>query len=235
MGGFLGEAFDYLEEFNTVSIIVRLVLATLLGGIIGIERENKSHSAGFRTFTLVCLGSALCTIVNIYLWQITGSTDVARLPAGVVNGIGFLGVGTIVITRRNSVKGLTTAAGLWATATLGISLGAGMVWVSVIAFAFVMLTISVMRKLSDRIETRARSFTVYMEFITEEDFENFLEFVKNKGFGIVTIERRKEKISKKCEMGVMIVLDIKKKQPHEPVLEEIKKIQGLHYLEEVRL
>lgn len=120
------QIINYLESFNQVSIIIRLVLATLFGGIIGIEREAKRHSAGFRTFTLVCLGSALATIVNLYLWDITGNTDTARISAAVVSGVGFLGVGTIIVTSRNQVRGLTTAATLWATAALGIALGAGM-------------------------------------------------------------------------------------------------------------
>lgn len=98
------QIINYLESFNQVSIIIRLVLATLFGGIIGIEREAKRHSAGFRTFTLVCLGSALATIVNLYLWDITGNTDTARISAAVVSGVGFLGVGTIIVTSRNQVR-----------------------------------------------------------------------------------------------------------------------------------
>ena len=100
------QIIKYLESFNQVSIIIRLVLATLFGGIIGIEREAKRHSAGFRTFTLVCLGSALATIVNLYLWDITGNTDTARISAAVVSGVGFLGVGTIIVT---SSKAMTIA------------------------------------------------------------------------------------------------------------------------------
>jgi len=216
---------NYIEDFNTVSIVLRLVLATIFGGIIGIEREARRHSAGFRTFTLVCIGSALCTIVNIYLFNITGNTDVARLPAGVVNGIGFLGAGSIVVTGIKNVRGLTTAAGLWATAAIGIALGSGMILVSTLAFVLIMSTISIMRRLSD--------YVVYIEFLAEDDFDRFLQFIKDNNIRIVTIERRKELISKKCDVGITAELDLRKRRSHAEILRELANIEGLHYCEEV--
>ncbi len=224
---------NYVEDFNTVSIVLRLVLATIFGGIIGIEREARRHSAGFRTFTLVCIGSALCTIVNIYLFNITGNTDVARLPAGVVNGIGFLGAGSIVVTGIKNVRGLTTAAGLWATAAIGIALGSGMILVSSLSFILIMGTISIMRRLSDYVVSKSSVFSVYIEFLAEDDFDRFLQFIKDNNIRIVTIERRKELISKKCDVGITAELDLRKRRSHGEILRELANIEGLHYCEEV--
>ena len=120
---------ELMTELTTASVAVRLVLATLFGSLVGVERANKRYAAGIRTFALVCLGSALATITGLYFAQMSGNmADSARIPAQLLCGIGFLGAGTIVVTDRKRVKGLTTAAGLWVTASMGIAIGAGLLW-----------------------------------------------------------------------------------------------------------
>ena len=114
-----------LRELNWISIVLRLALAIICGGIIGIERGRKGRTAGFRTHVLVCIGAALTVLTNQYMMQYFGGGDPARLGAQVINGIGFLGTGTILITEQREVKGLTTAAGLWASACMGLAIGAG--------------------------------------------------------------------------------------------------------------
>jgi len=120
------ENISLFSELNTISIIFRVLLALFLGGFLGIEREQKQHPAGFRTYIVVCLGSALASIANVYLCTSIGNSDVARIPAGVVSGVGFLGAGTILVTRSNHIKGLTTAAGLWCCACIGVAVGSGL-------------------------------------------------------------------------------------------------------------
>ena len=105
------ENIDFLNKFNGVSVFVRLILALILGALLGIERERKQRPAGLRTYTLVCLGSALAAVTNEYICTIYPSADPARIPAQIVSGIGFLGAGTILVTKEHQVKGLTTAAG----------------------------------------------------------------------------------------------------------------------------
>ncbi len=221
----MAEFFKYIEEFNGVSIAIRLVLATLLGGIIGMERESKRHSAGFRTFTLVCLSSALCTIANIYLWEITGSADTSRIPAGVISGIGFLGVGTIIITRKNQVRGLTTAAGLLATASLGIALGAGMITASIGSFLLIMLTMSILRKLSWHIAGHNRVMTVYAELGKEGDIQHLRDYIKEMGYSIISFEKKKD-------AAVIVEIDLKEKKLHSDVLHDLSEVSGIKYLEE---
>lgn len=103
--------FD-LYELNTITILVRILLAVLIGGLIGMERGMKNHTAGLRTYILVCLGSTMVMMTNQYVTENIGGGDPTRLGAQVISGIGFLGAGTILVTNRNRVKGLTTAVGL---------------------------------------------------------------------------------------------------------------------------
>ena len=105
-----------LQGINYFSITVRILLSVIIGGALGFEREQKRHPAGFRTYILVCLGAALVMMTNQYVFETFHTGDVSRLGAQVISGIGFLGAGTIIITGRNQVRGLTTAAGLWASA-----------------------------------------------------------------------------------------------------------------------
>lgn len=224
----------YLEEFNTVSIMVRLVLATLLGGIIGIERANRRHAAGLRTFALVCLGAALATITNLYLWETTGSADVSRIPAGVVSGVGFLGVGTIIVTNRNHVKGLTTAAGLWATATLGMAIGSGMIYASIFAFLMIMITITLLQRISRYQDQYNRILGLYLEVDNDCGVEQLLEFIHEKGYIICNIEKKKEEIMNKTDVVILLELDLKGRHNHTDIIHEFSNLKEVNYLEEVK-
>ncbi len=131
-----------------LSMIIRLALACLLGGIIGFEREHVHRPAGFRTHILVCVGSALVMITSEYIYYHFSThvnTDPARLGAQVISGIGFLGAGTI-IKEGISVKGLTTAASLWAVSCVGIAVGIGFYGGAFIATAFIFITLVVAKK-----------------------------------------------------------------------------------------
>ena len=118
--------FDGLRELTMLSVTVRMAIALFCGGAIGLEREFKRRAAGFRTHILICIGAAMTTLTSQYLFfYMHYYTDMSRLGAQVVAGIGFIGAGTIRVTRRQRVKGLTTAAGLWAAALIGLASGAG--------------------------------------------------------------------------------------------------------------
>ena len=114
-----------IREITQLSIIVRILASIIVGGLIGVERGMKNRPAGLRTYMLVCVGSCLIMLTNQFIYQTTGAGDPMRLGAQVVSGIGFLGAGTIVVTKHNQIKGLTTAAGLWASAGVGLAFGVG--------------------------------------------------------------------------------------------------------------
>ncbi|MBO5868173.1 MAG: MgtC/SapB family protein, partial [Oscillospiraceae bacterium] len=114
-----------LRDISLMSVIIRISVAIIVGGLIGLERGLKNRPAGMRTYMVVCLGSCLIMLTNQYIFQATQLGDPVRMGAQVVSGIGFLGAGTIIVTRRNQIKGLTTAAGLWAAAGVGLAIGIG--------------------------------------------------------------------------------------------------------------
>ena len=119
-------------------MVIRIVIAAFVGGIIGYERARAKKAAGIRTHLLVCMGAALFTAISI--WGFSGSADPSRLAAGVVVGVGFLGAGTILRQERG-VAGLTTAAGIWAVAAIGVAIGAGLYVVGAVAAAIVPLAL----------------------------------------------------------------------------------------------
>lgn len=126
-------------DWNTeiVNWLIRITIAALCGGMIGFERKSRSKEAGIRTHTIVCMASAIMMIVSKYGFaDADRSTDYARIAAQVVSGIGFLGAG-IIFYRRDFLRGLTTAAGIWATAGIGLAIGSGLIVVGV--FSAVML------------------------------------------------------------------------------------------------
>lgn len=229
------ECITYLEDFNLLSIVVRLLLAIIMGGIIGFERASKRQAAGLRTFALVCLGSALAVIVNLYLWEITGKTaDASRIPSGVVSGVGFLGVGTIVVTNRNHVKGLTTAAGLWTTAALGLALGAGMIITSTLAFVLLIVTISLLQVISRRQEKYNRIIGIYLEVDKDRGMNQLASYIQKNNYEIISMEKKREKILKGYDLAVLMELNLKNKYDHSQVLTEIGSIDGVNYIEEVK-
>ena len=118
-----------LRELTLLSVFVRILTAIVLGGAIGLERGMKNRPAGLRTYMLVCIGACMVMITNQYAVQVFGVGDPVRMAAQVVSGIGFLGAGTIIVTSRNQIKGLTTAAGLWASACVGLAVGIGFYYV----------------------------------------------------------------------------------------------------------
>ncbi len=144
----MDKLINLITEFNSVSLTIRLVLAVVLGGLIGSERGRHGRVAGLRTHILICVGAALTALTGLFAIKLTGNTgDIFRISAQVISGIGFLGVGTIMVRNNSSVTGLTTAAGLWATAAIGIAVGYGFYTGSIIATFICIFTTTVLSKL----------------------------------------------------------------------------------------
>lgn len=133
------------ESVTAMSATFKLLLSMVLGAMIGLERRHKGQIAGMRTFALICMGATLAMLVSIYIPQeLMGTTengDPGRIAAQVISGIGFLGAGAI-IQMKGSVRGLTTAAGMWMTASIGLAVGAGMYLVAVSASLFIILVLT---------------------------------------------------------------------------------------------
>ena len=154
----------YLRDFNIITITLRLILAVLLGGIIGTERGLRGHAAGLRTHILVCVGSAMTSLIGLYTTSVLSyDSDPMRISAQVISGIGFLGVGTILLKGRFRITGLTTAAGLWAAASVGLAAGVAFYEGAVIGTLLIVLAIMMLPKLEARINRNSKKFGVYME------------------------------------------------------------------------
>lgn len=159
-----GGILDSLRELTLLSIFVRFALAVLLGGVIGMERGKKRHPAGLRTHLAVCIGSASVMMVSQYIFNTMNGVDPGRLGSQVISGIGFLGVGTIVVTGRNQVKGLTTAAGLWASACMGLAIGIGFYEGAVIMCLFLYLVLEVIERLDAEYVKHSNKCQIFVEY-----------------------------------------------------------------------
>jgi putative Mg2+ transporter-C (MgtC) family protein len=175
-----------LSEITLLSSFLRLFLAVVFGGLIGIERRHKRRAAGMRTHILVCMGAVLAMITGQYIFTKFGASDPARLGAQVISGIGFLGVGTIIIDRQQQVRGLTTAAGLWSSACMGLALGIGFYSGACMAFFFIILTETLLNRLENTVMSRSRNMEVYAEF---KMYHNINELVALAGGNKITISR----------------------------------------------
>lgn len=157
--------FDFIREMDMLAITTRLVLAVLCGGVIGLEREVRRRSAGFRTHILICMGSAITILTNLYLYQVMHlDTDISRMGAQVIAGVSFVGAGTIIVTRGQRVKGLTTAAGLWTASIIGLACGAGYAECAIFATLMVLLAELVLIRIEYRFVKRSSEINLYVEY-----------------------------------------------------------------------
>ena len=169
-----------LQDFNVTSIIVRLVLAMIFGGTIGLERGKQGRAAGMRTHIFVCLGATLTTMIGYFSLNQYGTGDPLRVAAQVISGIGFLGVGTILLKGRFQITGLTTAAGLWCAAAIGIALGAGFYGGAIITFICSVVTVTALWRVEYILNKKYRRFGIYVEIRSDEYVRTAIDLLENK-------------------------------------------------------
>ncbi len=224
----LHELYMMLYDLNFLSAFVRLFLAMLLGGILGYGREKKHLPAGFRTYMVVCLGSALSMMVGIYVTDITGAADASRIGAQVVSGISFLGAGTILVTRQNQVKGLTTAAGLWAVACMGLALGAGFYSGALICFAALWVSIQILRFVDRRLLTHAKTVSIYVEFTKVSDLSAFVAFAGSNHCTVSNLEMtRSNPTDKDAAISVTMTLHFAEPTEYAHIVETYGSLDGI--------
>lgn len=182
---------DFIPD-NYLAIILRLFLAMLFGGIIGFERAGSNHDAGLRTHILVCLGSA-CVMIMSETICTAYDGDVMRVGAQVVSGIGFLGAGCILVHGKR-IRGLTTAAGLWATACLGLTVGVGHYFVSIVMVLFMLLAMLVLHPITNQLNKRVSRKICRIRIIPKnpEEFKGIYKYITDGAFHITSMEREKD-------------------------------------------
>lgn len=165
-------------DFNIISVVVRIVLSMLLGGCIGMEREKSKRPAGFRTHILVCIGSCLTALIGLFvLHNLETISDPLRVSAQVISGIGFLGVGTILVKEHDRITGLTTAAGLWATAAIGIACGYGFYSGALLGTLVVTVTAAILFKFESRGRKKNRKITIYLEIKGTDYLNEYIDWL----------------------------------------------------------
>ena len=194
-------AFDFIREFSLLAIVCRLTLAVICGGAIGLEREYKRRAAGFRTHILICLGAAITTLTSQYLYLEAGYfTDLARLGAQVVAGIGFIGAGAIIVTRQRRVKGLTTAAGLWASAIIGLACGAGFAECALLATVCILLAELLLIKLEKAVTGGVKDLNIYVEYERPDAMQSIITLLRKNQINVTDLEisRTKDENMRYC-------------------------------------
>ena len=222
-----------LRELTYMAVGVRILAALVLGGIIGLEREMKNRPAGLRTYMLVCVGSCLIMLTNQFIYQTTGTGDPARMSAQVISGIGFLGAGTIVVTQHNQIKGLTTAAGLWACAAVGLSLGIGFYEAALVSGVAVYIVLTLLHRWDDRMRMKGKVFDIYIELSKSYPLGNFIRAVRAMDLELSAIRMEADAILSDGASAFTATVKAKRRVAHTGILAEMKKIDGVDYLEEI--
>ncbi len=224
---------EELMAMNIETTVLRLVLALLCGGVLGIERGRKRRPAGFRTYMLVCLGAALVMMTNEYISETYGTSDVARMGAQVISGIGFLGAGTIIVTGHNRVRGLTTAAGLWAAACIGLAIGIGYYAGAIIGCVMIFVAMAALHNLDERVMADTKVMNLYIEFEKLTYVGQFIEFLKERDIKVSDMEISRSNALNEAGTATLMTIKLPKKQSHATILGTLNCADGVNYMEEV--
>lgn len=221
-----------LLELTEWTILLRIVMATILGGLLGLERTKKRRAAGIRTYTLVCLGATIVMLTGQFMLTEFGNTDPARLGAQVISGIGFLGAGTILITGVQQIKGLTTAACLWASACMGIAIGIGFYFGAVLMFLAIVFVMTLLNFVQTKYVKSSHNLHLYIIFETLKNVKDFITLLKS--MDIVIDEFEIEPSSHGIGVGAHFALHIKgKERTQDDVMRMVNECSGLTMVVEV--
>ena len=226
--------FDPLRDITVLSVAVRMLLSAVCGGIIGVEREYKRRPAGFRTHILICLGAAMTTLTSQYLCVAAHYyTDVARLGAQVIAGVGFIGAGTIIVTRQQRVKGLTTAAGLWTAAIVGLALGGGFYEGGIAATGLILLAELLFSKLEYRMLDNAPEVNLFMEYSGKPCLEKVLKLYRERELKVINMEITRSTESETHNACAIFTLRLNRRCGVERLLTEMNAVPGVVSVEEL--
>lgn len=225
--------FQRTGDINILAITVRLVVALICGGIIGIERERKRRPAGFRTHILICIGAAMTTLTSQYIaFELNGVTDLARLGAQVIAGVGFIGAGTIIVTKRKNVKGLTTAAGLWASAIVGLCAGAGFIEGALLTTVIIIVAELLLARFEYFMVSNSRTVTIFVEYSDTSKLTAIVETVKENSSYIRDIEITKSNSENNTSCAIFSI-QMPRRKSHDKMINIISNLDGVVSVEEL--
>lgn len=230
---FLG---DWAGDITIGSVILRLFLAIGLSFLIGIERSTRNHAAGVRTYVLVTVGSCIAMLTNQFIFETFGSGDASRLGAQVISGIGFLGAGAIMVTSRSQIKGLTTAAGMWACACMGLSCGVGFYTLAIIGAVTIFLVLTVLQSTESYFKDRSKNFSIHIELKKHEYLKDLLEYIRKQGIVVVRVELNDAYESSGLAVYSIYLLNKNvgnQNLLHIPIISAISDLDYVNYVEEI--
>jgi len=222
----IGFFISYIHGFNWFSVLLRIILAVIAGGIIGNERGMHGSAAGLRTHIFVCMGGALTSLCSLYVSKVMGlEGDVFRIPASVVSGIGFLGAGTILVKSDSSIVGLTTAAGMWVTAITGIALGYGFYTGSIITTLICVVNATLFTKME---HNRLR----YMRFYIEVSDVDIIQLIVDKLYSILSDDVYIDTIPAKSGIVGNVGLEVttSTKNDFDRLKKELSSFEGINFI-----
>lgn len=207
--------------------LIRLFFALISGAVIGYERSNKRRDAGFRTHIIVCMSSCAIMITNIHMFMYYGAGDPVRMPAQVISGVGFLGAGCILVTGQHRIKGVTTAAGIWSAACLGVCIGAGDYIVGFFVLAMLFLTMSVFKAVDKRIATTSKHMLLYVELESASGVTDLIKHLRSKEMKVDEIEFLDSKQGN--TIAAVLNLELEKPEPVDSVISALEAEKGVVY------
>ena len=221
-----------LREVTYLAVAVRIFAAVLIGGILGLERGMKNRPAGLRTYMLVCVGACVIMLTNQYIYQVAGTGDPVRMGAQVVSGIGFLGAGTIIVTRRNQIKGLTTAAGLWSAAGVGLALGIGFYEAAIVGTVAVFFVMTLLQRMDNRLHRKSKQLEAYIE-LSSISLGDFLRTMRESDIEVSDVQREFGEEESEGVRAYVATLKGKQRQNHQELMEKVLAIPGVEFVEEL--
>ena len=221
-----------LREVTYLAVALRIFAAVIVGGILGLERGMKNRPAGLRTYMLVCVGACVVMLTNQYIYQVFGSGDPVRMGAQVVSGIGFLGAGTIIVTRRNQIKGLTTAAGLWSAAGVGLALGVGFYEAAIVGTVAVFFVMTLLQRMDNKLHRRSRRLEAYIE-LSGISLGDFLRTMREAEIEVSDVQRESGEEETDGVRAYVATLKGQKRQNHAELMAKVLEVPGVVFVEEL--
>lgn len=223
---------DTTAGWSTLGVAMRLFLALIVGLVVGIDRELKRRGAGIKTHVLVCVGAAAVMITSEYLMvKFGGDLDISRMGAQVISGVGFLGVGTIIVTGRNQIRGLTTAASLWVCACVGLAAGVGYVEGVLIALILLIFTLRILGKLDVVVHRHAKVFDLYLEFTDNKGLTKFVEKMREEQNKITVLQIGKGDVGE--GPNAVVSLEIKDHSKRPGLIDDLRCLEYIRFVEEL--
>lgn len=233
IASFLGQ---WSIELNIYSILLRLILTFCLSAVIGLERSNKRHSAGLRTFMVVSLSSTVSMLLDIYLNKYIQPTYFAISCASIL-GVSIISVRSLFISSRNQIKGLTTAAALWTSGIIGLTSGAGLYTVTIAAFCVLLCCLSLFPAAENYLNNRSNHFEIHLELRSSKYLQNFVSTIRRLGLSIDDIEKNHAYSHSGLSVYTISLTtfskELKKYKTHDEIIEALRSLDYIYHIEEM--